>query len=158
MEQFLIERFAEENKKFFAQEDLPLIKDALIYIEDDFYDVVSALDFKSPQKMQIISVLGGLLGIDRFIIGDTAIGILKLLVGGFFIPYIVDWFLIKKATRKFNKNLLLSTVDSSVVDPTKGNFDWKAAAVKVATDPEIRKGVKEIKRSAKEFQDSFDTY
>ncbi len=53
--------------------------------------------------MLIISILAGGLGIDRFMIGDTGLGVGKLLTaGGCGIWAIVDWFLIQDATRQKN--------------------------------------------------------
>jgi TM2 domain-containing membrane protein YozV len=51
----------------------------------------------------IISILAGSLGIDRFMIGDTGLGVGKLLTcGGFGIWAVIDWFQIQKATREKN--------------------------------------------------------
>ena len=59
----------------------------------------------------ILSILIGGLGVDRFYIGDTGLGIFKLLTcGGFGVWTIVDWFLIMGATREKNTNLLLSAI------------------------------------------------
>ena len=52
------------------------------------------------------SLLGGQLGIDRFMIGDTGMGIGKLLTcGGLGIWAIIDWFLIMGATREKNMEI-----------------------------------------------------
>jgi TM2 domain-containing membrane protein YozV len=57
--------------------------------------------------MLIISFLGGALGIDRFILGDTGIGIGKLLTaGGCGIWALVDLFMIQDAARNKNWELL----------------------------------------------------
>jgi TM2 domain-containing membrane protein YozV len=59
----------------------------------------------TPTVSLIVSVIAGNLGIDRFLIGDTGLGIGKLLTcGGLGIWAIIDWFLIMPATRE--KNLL----------------------------------------------------
>jgi TM2 domain-containing membrane protein YozV len=51
----------------------------------------------------IISIVIGSLGIDRFMIGDTTLGIIKLITcGGLGIWTIVDWFLIMGATKEKN--------------------------------------------------------
>jgi TM2 domain-containing membrane protein YozV len=53
--------------------------------------------------IQLASFLGGGLGIDRFLIGDTGLGIIKLLTcGGFGIWTIVDYFLIMGAAKESN--------------------------------------------------------
>jgi TM2 domain-containing membrane protein YozV len=60
----------------------------------------------------IISVVGGgALGIDRFYIGDTGLGIAKLLTcGGLGIWILVDWFLIMSATKEKNLELFLNYI------------------------------------------------
>ena len=51
----------------------------------------------------MVSIFAGSLGIDRFMIGDTGLGVGKLLTcGGFGIWTIVDWFQIQTATREKN--------------------------------------------------------
>ena len=53
----------------------------------------------------ILSILGGTLGIDRFYVGDTALGIVKLLTFGFFgLFWLVDLFLIMGVTDKKNRD------------------------------------------------------
>ena len=48
----------------------------------------------------------GWIGVDRFYVGDVVLGILKLItVGGFFIWYFVDWFLIMGAARRANVSI-----------------------------------------------------
>jgi TM2 domain-containing membrane protein YozV len=61
------------------------------------------MNLKDPTTSLIVSILGGQLGIDRFIIGDTGMGVGKLLTcGGMGIWAIVDWFLIMGRTREVN--------------------------------------------------------
>ena len=51
----------------------------------------------------IISILIGGLGIDRFILGQTGLGVAKLLTcGGLGVWTIIDWFLIMGETRNVN--------------------------------------------------------
>ena len=62
---------------------------------------------KDPTICLIISLFAGSLGIDRFFIGDTGLGIAKLITcGGFGIWTIVDWFLIMGAARDKNMQKL----------------------------------------------------
>ena len=57
--------------------------------------------------MLIVSVIAGSLGIDRFMIGDTGLGIGKLLTcGGLGVWTIIDWFMIQGATREKNMQKL----------------------------------------------------
>ncbi len=52
----------------------------------------------------MLSIAGGMLGIDRFYVDDIGLGILKLLTGGLCgILYVVDWFLIMGAADSYNR-------------------------------------------------------
>ena len=63
------------------------------------------MDYLSPNKAFIISLFLGALGIDRFYIGDTGLGIVKLFtLGGFGAWAFIDLFRIKNLTRKKNLN------------------------------------------------------
>ncbi len=61
------------------------------------------MQFKDPTISLVLSITLGYLGIDRFYIGDTGLGILKLITcGGFNVWWLIDWFLIMDATRDKN--------------------------------------------------------
>jgi hypothetical protein len=64
--------------------------------------------FSSAKKdrgiMLGISIVFGYLGVDRFMLGDTGIGILKLLTFGLCgILAIIDWFKIQGMTDEYNR-------------------------------------------------------
>ena len=68
--------------------------------------MISTVQLKDPTTSLIISILAGSLGIDRFMIGDTGLGVGKLLTcGGLGIWTIIDWFLIMGATREKNMEM-----------------------------------------------------
>lgn len=63
-----------------------------------------ASERKDRTTALILSVLLGKLGIDRFYVGDIGLGLLKLLtLGGCFIMWIVDWFLIQGKVDDHNR-------------------------------------------------------
>ncbi len=98
-----VDMFLMTNGKYFDQDQLPYIKARLKEVDENRWDSIQFLQFKDPTTSLIISVIIGELGIDRFYIGDVGLGIAKLLTcGGFFIWYIVDWFLIMGSTRDRN--------------------------------------------------------
>ena len=69
------------------------------------------LSFQDPTMMLVISLFGGSLGIDRFILGHVGLGVGKLLTcDGCGIWTIVDWFLIMDATRQANAQKLYSLI------------------------------------------------
>ena len=106
-----VDMFIMTNGKFFEGHRLVQIKDKLVEIDDSKWTIIQTLQFKDPTIALIISLLGGSLGIDRFFIGDTGLGIGKLLTcGGFGIWAIIDWFLIMGATREKNIEKLAQVI------------------------------------------------
>lgn len=98
-----VDMFIMTNGKFFESYQLTQIRDRLIQLDDDKWPILQTLQFKDPTTALIISLLGGALGIDRFYIGDTGLGVGKLLTcGGLYVWTIVDWFLIMGAAREKN--------------------------------------------------------
>ena len=80
-----------------------MIRERLIALDDSKWAMLSSIQLKDPTTSLIVSILAGSLGIDRFIIGDTGLGIGKLLTcGGFGIWTIIDWFMIQQSTREKN--------------------------------------------------------
>ncbi len=98
-----VDMFLMANAKYFESHHLAAIRDRLVQVEDDKWSLLQLLQFKDPTTLLIVSILAGQLGIDRFMLGDTGMGIGKLLTcGGLGIWTIVDWFSIMGATRQKN--------------------------------------------------------
>ncbi|MFI5196407.1 MAG: TM2 domain-containing protein [Chitinophagales bacterium] len=103
MEQQKVDMFIAVNSKFFESHLVPQIYEMLNKADDSKFLMVQTVNFKDPTTMLIISLFGGHLGIDRFMIGDTGLGVAKLLTcGGLGIWTIVDFFLIMGRTREVN--------------------------------------------------------
>jgi TM2 domain-containing membrane protein YozV len=102
-----VDMFIMANAKMFESHQIGSIRERLLALDDSKWAQVQALPFKDPTTSLIVSLLGGSLGIDRFMIGDTGIGVGKLLTcGGFGIWAIIDWFMIQGATREKNMQKL----------------------------------------------------
>jgi TM2 domain-containing membrane protein YozV len=98
-----VDMFIMSNGKFFEGHQMNMIRERLIVLDDSKWAMLSAVQLKDPATTLIVSILAGSLGIDRFMIGDTGLGVGKLLTcGGFGIWTIIDWFSIQKATREKN--------------------------------------------------------
>lgn len=92
------------NGKNFNTKDLPIIQSRLEQVTEDKMLLLNSVELKDPTMMLVISLFFGTLGIDRFLIGDIGMGVLKLLTaGGCGIIAIMDWFTIMKKTK--DKNL-----------------------------------------------------
>jgi hypothetical protein len=98
-----VDMFMISNGKYFEAHHLGYVREKLTAADENKWMQIQYLSFKDPTVILIVSVLVGNFGIDRFIIGDVGIGLLKLFTcGGFFIGWIIDWFLIMGATREKN--------------------------------------------------------
>jgi TM2 domain-containing membrane protein YozV len=98
-----VDMFIMTNGKFFESHQMNMIRERLLALDDSKWAMLSTTQYKDPTTTLIVSILAGNLGIDRFIIGDTGLGVGKLLTcGGLGIWAIIDWFMIQKATREKN--------------------------------------------------------
>lgn len=110
MEQQKIELFLTTNQKYFPGDKMVLIKEKMSQLDDDRYLTITSLEFKDPTTMLIVSIFLGALGVDRFMLGEVGMGLLKLFTGGLCgILTIMDWFSISKKCREANfQKLMLS--------------------------------------------------
>jgi TM2 domain-containing membrane protein YozV len=107
MEQQKVDMFLMTQGKYFEGYQLPAIREQLLKMDDSKFIMLQAANLKDPTTTLIISIVGGSLGIDRFFLGDTGLGIAKLLTcGGIGIWAIVDWFLIQGRARELNMERL----------------------------------------------------
>lgn len=111
MDQQKVDMFIMTNQKFFPAEKIMYLKDKLRTMDEEKFSLISTIDFKDPTTILLVSIFLGSLGIDRFMIGDTGMGILKLLTLGVCgILTIVDWFSISKKVKDLNFNNVMSLI------------------------------------------------
>lgn len=98
-----VDMFIMQNNKYLPAEKIPFIREQLLRLAPQQWDLVNSIQFKDPTLALILSIVLGTLGVDRFYIGDIGLGVGKLVTwGGFGIWTIIDWFLILGATREKN--------------------------------------------------------
>ena len=101
-----VDMFMMMNSKYFESYHVNAVREKLLSLDDSKSSIVHSLQFKEPTTALIISIFGGAYGIDRFYIGDTGMGVGKLLTcGGLGIWAIIDWFMIQGATREKNMQM-----------------------------------------------------
>ncbi len=111
MTQDKVDMYIMTNQKYLPAEKVVFLKEKLIEAEESKFTMASAIEFKDPTTMLLISIFLGSLGVDRFMMGDTGMGILKLLTGGVCgILTIIDWFSIQKKAREMNYNNLIAVL------------------------------------------------
>lgn len=97
------------NSKYFPIEKMALLRDKMASVDDSRYAIMSSVELKDPTTILLISIFLGSLGIDRFMLKDTGMGVLKLLTGGLCgILTIIDWFTISKKAREYNYNMVMT--------------------------------------------------
>ena len=86
-----------------------MFKNALKKADDDKYDILIGIPVKNPTTTLLLSIFLGGLGVDRFYIGDTGLGVAKLLVGWltFGIWPLIDIFCSFKKVKEKNFQALM---------------------------------------------------
>ncbi|MDR3678995.1 MAG: TM2 domain-containing protein [Flavipsychrobacter sp.] len=108
MEQSKIDMFIATTGSKFPAEKMGIINSQLEKINDSKFLSIQSAEYKNPTVILIISLFFGSFGVDRFMLGQTGMGVGKLLTcGGLGVWTIIDWFLIMNATKE--KNFLTFT-------------------------------------------------
>ena len=109
MEQQKVDMYLMTNQKYFPEEKIMYLKEKLLAADESKFSLISTVELKDPTTLLLVSIFLGELGIDRFMLGDTGRGILKLLTAGCCgILAIIDWFQIQKKTRELNFNKIMT--------------------------------------------------
>ena len=109
MEQQKVDMFMMMNNKYLPESQILFVRERLLAADDSKEGLLHAIQFKDPIIALILSLLVGGIGIDRFYIGDTGLGIAKLITcGGLGIWALIDLFLIMNSTREKNFVRLMS--------------------------------------------------
>lgn len=103
-----VDMFIMTNQKYFPAEKIMFLKEKLSKIDDTKFSMLSCIELKDPTTILLISLFLGGLGVDRFMLKETGMGVLKLLTGGCCgILTIIDWFSVQKKTKEKNFNELM---------------------------------------------------
>lgn len=111
MDQQKVDMYIMTNQKYFPAEKMICLKEKLSSMSEDKFSLISTIELKDPTTILLISLFLGSLGVDRFMIGDTGLGVLKLLTAGCCgIFTIIDWFTITGKTKELNFNAIMSVL------------------------------------------------
>lgn len=106
-----VDMYIMTNQKYLPVEKLGYVRDKLLAMDESRFSMLATVEMKDPTTLLLVSLFLGYLGIDRFMIGDTGMGILKLLTGGLCgILAIIDWFTIMNKTRELNYSKLMTII------------------------------------------------
>ena len=108
MNQQQVDNYIAQNTKYFPADKVPMIREKLLALPDDRFAAVSAVELKDPMTLLLISIFVGSLGVDRFMLGDTGMGVVKLLTcGGCYVLWIMDMINAQNRAKEFNFNKLM---------------------------------------------------
>ena len=99
-----VNRFLIRNKDMLPELEINNVRHFLEQLDQNQMNVIEGLQFQQPMTVWIVSFFLGFLGIDRFMIGDTMSGVIKLITGGacgFW--WLIDLFLISGETKRANQ-------------------------------------------------------
>jgi hypothetical protein len=123
MEASKVDFFMQSTLGKFPDDKIFLINERVKNMDDSKFPLLQSKKYKNPTAMLIISIFVGSLGIDRFILGNYALGLLKfitiylstyavdrfifglleyIIIGGVIIWIFVDWIIMIKSTKKKN--------------------------------------------------------
>lgn len=103
-----IDMFFVANGKKLPAEKSMIIREKMASIDDSRYATISSIEFKDPTTMLLVSLFLGGYGVDRFMMHETGMGILKLLTGGLCgILWLIDVIGISKKVKEYNYNELM---------------------------------------------------
>ncbi len=138
MDKNSINLFLAKNSGCFEEMHLPKIASGLEMIPDEKASLVLGADFKKPIHMLLVSIAGGTLGIDRFNLEQTGLGVLKLLsCGGFGIWAIVDFFLIQSETREYNAKKIIELINSLSTKTQRPSTENRVNTGAMESQPEV---------------------
>ena len=106
-----VDMYLMSHSKYFVSHNIAVIRDMMLKADESKMIAVMSINLKDPTAIVIFSVVVGVLGIDRFMLGDVGLGVLKLLTcGGLYIWFIVDWFMVMNRAKEINYESLVRTL------------------------------------------------
>ena len=109
MEQQKLDMYIMTNQKYFPAEKIVFLKEKLKTADESKFELISSMGLKDPTTALLLSLFLGGIGVDRFMLGEVGMGVLKLLTFGCCgILTLVDWFTIQKKAKEINFNNIMT--------------------------------------------------
>jgi len=96
------------NAENFLPEHFPAVKEKVNSMNDERIDALAGVKLQDPKMMLIIAIVVGEFGVDRFMLGQTGLGVVKLLtLGACGVWWIIDIFSAQKRAKERNYELFM---------------------------------------------------
>lgn len=107
----LIQNYLMANAKNLPEVSIEEIRAKLSSLSQEEFNRVQVVPLKDTLVIFLLSLFLGHYGVDRFMLGQVGLGILKLLtVGGCGIWWLIDLFLVMEETKKTNYEKIMSAM------------------------------------------------
>lgn len=98
-----VQQFLLVHGNKFPRHSIQRLHQNLLAADENTSQLLASTSLKRPDTALLLSILTGSLGIDRFYVGDTMLGVVKLVTaGGCGIWWLLDLFFIRAAARQNN--------------------------------------------------------
>ena len=103
MDQQKVDMYLISNQKYFPADKTMLLRDKMQQASDDKFAMIASIELKDPTTLFLVSLCLGWFGVDRFMLEDMGMGVLKLLTFGLCgILTLVDLFSVSQKTKERN--------------------------------------------------------
>lgn len=108
----LVDRFLVLNQNDLPEDKIPMLRENMLHCSIAKLEKIQSLDCRRVENMQFISFMLGWSGIDRMLLGEIGIGLLKLCtLGCCGLLMIYDWLTIPGRTKYYNYIEVMSVMD-----------------------------------------------
>ena len=106
-----VQQYIMANANFFPEGSVNELGARLSKLSQNQFNAIQGIQLKDHMIMLLLSLFLGGWGVDRFLLKEIGLGVVKLLTcGGCGIWTIIDWFLVMNKTREFNQKLVLDSI------------------------------------------------
>ena len=106
-----VQQYIMANANFFPEGSVNELGARLSKLSQNQFNAIQGIQLKDPMIMLLLSLFLGGWGVDRFLLKEIGLGVVKLLTcGGCGIWTIIDWFLVMNKTREFNYKLVFDSL------------------------------------------------